>query len=404
MRHWRKIFFIAMVGVLVASQNAPLVLAEDVGDEIQAINDEISTRRLKIDQITSQIGAYQAKIKQAESTQASLNNEVELLENRAAQTLLEVEVTNEEIDNLDAEMRLTDKDIAVAENSLSRERELLAAVLREIHSTDNTSVVEWLLGSESFSDLSNYVEDLETVHDNLNQGLKKILTTKDSLENLKSEQETRMLSLEKLQNDLEEKLSLFEDQKNAKTSLLAETAASEAEFQALLSELYAEEQAVSRQITALQYDIELKLKQSDSAGDSSALSWPVYPEKGLSATFHDPTYPFRHLFEHPGIDIPIPVGTPIKSVAPGYVAWVREGRMYGYYVLVIHAGGVSSLYAHLSKITVETDRYVARGETIGLSGGRPGMPGAGLSTGPHLHFEIRKEGIPIDPLNYLVSY
>ena len=139
------------------------------------------------------------------------------------------------------------------------------------------------------------------------------------------------------------------------------------------------------------------MSASDEVGDSSALSWPLSPEKGISALFHDPTYPFRHLFEHPGLDLPAPTGTPVKAVAPGYVAWVKVGRQYGNYIMIIHANGTATLYAHLSRTDVEPDQFVARGKVIGAVGS------TGLSTGPHLHFEVRKNGIPTNPLNYLIS-
>jgi murein DD-endopeptidase MepM/ murein hydrolase activator NlpD len=245
---------------------------------------------------------------------------------------------------------------------------------------------------------------LETVQADLGDTLEQTKQTKTSLLTYKQEQEDHLVALEDLQKELEDKIELLESQKEAKGILIAETANSEAEFQKLLNDLLAEEQYVNRQIASLQYGIEEKLKAGDLVGDSSALSWPVEPLRGISATFHDPTYPFRYLFEHPGIDVPTAVGTSVKSSAPGYVAWVREGRQYGYYVLVIHAEGVATLYAHLSKILVEPDQFVARGDSVGLSGGRPGTPGAGLSTGPHLHYEVRKDGIPVNPMNYLVSY
>jgi murein DD-endopeptidase MepM/ murein hydrolase activator NlpD len=400
----RKIFFVLVVGFLFFSQSGVFVLAEDTGQEIRDINDEISVRQLKIDQLNSQIETYQTKIDQAEAKQASLAGEIELLDNRAAQNQLEIEAAGEEIKKIDAEMRVTDKSIAEAQAALEREREMIASVLRAIHSADHSSLVDWLFSSASFSDLFGRVEKLETLHKSLNTALTTAKETRNSLQTYKDQQESRLVSLADLQTELEKKTALLNDQKEAKGILIAQTARSEAEFQELLEDLQAEQQYINRQIAGLQSDIEQRLREGDVAGDTSALSWPVYPSQGLSATFHDPTYPYRHLFEHPGVDIPIPVGTPVESVAPGYVAWVRQGTMYGNYVLIIHANGIATLYAHLSRILVETDEFVSRGETIGLSGGRPGTPGAGLSTGPHLHFEVRKDGIPTDPLNYLVSY
>ncbi|HBR80351.1 MAG: Peptidase M23 [Candidatus Uhrbacteria bacterium GW2011_GWE2_45_35] len=403
MDFWRKLIFVSIISSLFFQSGSILVLAE-TGEDIQQINDEIAARKVKIDQINSKINDYQAKIKQAESQQISLSNEIEILDNHEAQTELEIQLTNEEISTTDSEIKLTENSIAESQETLDRQAEIMASILREIRVADRVSVVEWFFGTESFSDLFGRIEDLETINSDLSNSLEQTKETKISLQTHKQEQENHLLTLESLQKDLADKIELLGNQKEAKTVLIAETAQSEANFQSLLNELLAEEQYVNRQIANLQYGIEQKLKDGDSAGDSSALSWPVYPERGLSATFHDPTYPFRYLFEHPGIDIPVSVGTPIKSVAPGYVAWVKEGTQYGYYVLVIHANGIATLYAHLSKILVEPDQFMARGEAVGLSGGRPGMPGAGLSTGPHLHFEVRKDGIPTNPMNYLVAY
>ena len=70
--------------------------------------------------------------------------------------------------------------------------------------------------------------------------------------------------------------------------------------------------------------------------------------------------------------------------------------------MIIHDDVYSSVYGHVSAVSVKEDEYVSQGQVIGKTGGAPRTPGAGpFSTGPHLHFEIRKNGLPVDPLNYL---
>lgn len=94
---------------------------------------------------------------------------------------------------------------------------------------------------------------------------------------------------------------------------------------------------------------------------------------------------------HRGIDYALPVGSPVLAAADGTVSETGTHRQYGYYVIIRHAVK-STLYGHLSKILVSKGQRVKRGQQIALSGGKRGAAGAGSSTGPHLHFEIRAHG------------
>ncbi len=94
---------------------------------------------------------------------------------------------------------------------------------------------------------------------------------------------------------------------------------------------------------------------------------------------------------HPGLDIAVPVGTPVRASGGATVNQVGEDQEYGLFVLLDHADGYQSMYGHLSRIIVTLGTTVARGEVIGLSGN------TGRSTAPHLHFEIRQGGTSLDP-------
>ena len=108
---------------------------------------------------------------------------------------------------------------------------------------------------------------------------------------------------------------------------------------------------------------------------------------------------------HSGLDFGTPVGTPVKAAADGVVSHTGIDKDYGRYVIITH-GKKSTLYAHLSSVSVRTGQKVSQGDLIGKSGGKAGASGSGNSTGPHLHFEIRDNGGPgaqgrVDPRKYI---
>jgi murein DD-endopeptidase MepM/ murein hydrolase activator NlpD len=98
---------------------------------------------------------------------------------------------------------------------------------------------------------------------------------------------------------------------------------------------------------------------------------------------------------HPGIDIGVPVGTPIAAAAAGTVIIVGWVSGYGNYISIDHGGGISTGYGHLDTFLVAVGQSVQRGQTIGTSGN------TGRSTGPHLIFEVRRNGKPVDPNPFL---
>ncbi|MFH1315197.1 MAG: peptidoglycan DD-metalloendopeptidase family protein [Candidatus Uhrbacteria bacterium] len=402
----KLIQLVIISGLILPLGSMQFVFAEDdSAEKIDALNEVIEEKQVHLDQVNRRIDAYKDEINKKQAEELSLSNEVSLLENRIAKTELDIEATQIDIDTVQLELNVIEEQILQLESQLENQRDILASILRRINQYDENTILELVFGTESFSELFDQLRYLEEINQDLEGALQDTKIMKGQLEEQQSSKEDNLVRLIDLEQDLEQEQLLLENEIGSKEVLIAEVQYSEAQFAELLYELSQEEQYIETQIGQLQREIEQKIVETDEYGDATILTWPLDPNyRGISATFHDPTYPFRHLFEHSGIDIPAMQGSPIVAPAPGYVAWVKQGRLYGNYVMIIHTNGIATLYAHLSKPLVQADQFISRGETIALSGGMPGTSGAGMSTGPHLHFEVRLNGIPVDPMNYLVGY
>jgi len=98
---------------------------------------------------------------------------------------------------------------------------------------------------------------------------------------------------------------------------------------------------------------------------------------------------------HDGIDLAAPVGTPVKTAGPGRVVYAGEQKGYGLIAIIEHPNGLTTLYAHNHELRVKTGQQVRAGQQIASVGE------SGRTTGPHLHFEVRRDGVPVDPLPHL---
>lgn len=121
------------------------------------------------------------------------------------------------------------------------------------------------------------------------------------------------------------------------------------------------------------------------------LSWPL-PIAGIPTRSQEQT---ARLGEHPGLDIAVPAETQIRAAASGRVKEAETDEVYGQYVLIDHGSGLESLYGHASRILVRPGDRVTRGQLVALAGT------TGRSTAPHLHFEVRKDGRAVDPLQFI---
>lgn len=374
-------------------------------DTLLELNDTVEQKRSELGDLRVRIETYKQQISTLQSQSRSLTNEMALVENRIVKTELDIEAINVEVESTTIEVEILDQEISDKQVRIDRERQILAGLIREIQTFDRRSTLALIFSTRTFSDFYSQLRFLEDAQGRLQETTDSVQTAKVLQEQKRTDREEHLAALGALKSDLEKKQQLLDDERGTKAFLLENTKSSEVRFQELLRIVREESQFVDAQLGKLQGELANRLREFDTDFSGGALfSWPLPSRTLITTLFHDPTYPFRNLFEHSGLDMRANTSTPVLAAAPGIVAVARTGRLYGNYVAIVHANGFSTLYAHLSRIMVSPDQFVDRNQTIGLSGGVRGSAGAGLSTGPHLHFEIRASGIPVNPLDYLISF
>src|SRR3989344_1375404 len=377
-------------------------------NDIKEISQKIDERKKEIDALQKQIDSYTEKIKEKQGETKNLKNQIAIIDNQIAKINLDIEATQKRIEQTNLEIQNLNLQIKDLEKKIDAHKEKIAEYLRLIYEQDQVSYLEILLTNETFSDFFNQVRYTQQIHTNLKVALDKLKTDQQNLQLQKQSWEEKAKLEEKLKDELQQKKAELQEKSSAQEFLLVQTKLTERQYQSKAYQLQLEQQQINSDIVTLEKEVRKKLEQLkeeerfQSFGPAK-FSWPVNPGRGVSAYFHDPDYPFRYIFEHPAIDIRASQGTPIKAPESGYVARVKfkGDKSYGY-IMLIHNEGFSTVYGHISKVLVKEDEFVSKGQTIGLTGGLPGTPGSGpLTTGPHLHFEVRLNGIPINPLEYL---
>ncbi|PIR93025.1 hypothetical protein COT99_03090 [Candidatus Falkowbacteria bacterium CG10_big_fil_rev_8_21_14_0_10_43_10] len=376
-----------------------------VDEEISQLQNQIYAKQQELEDYKKQEQEYKKKIAEKQSEQATLKTQVAVLDNNIAKTEIEIKSTQIDVDKTNLEIKKVTLEIKQAEDDIARKKQYLEALLRLIARNDDKSALEIILSYNSISDFLDQVEYIKNLNANLGDVMEKVKEVKKGLEEQNANLNKKKESLEELKKKLEEQKAEIGDQKVNKQYILDKTKQSEKEYQSLLSKAKAEQDNANAAIISAEREIRKKLaeKQGKDALKFSdkGFVWPV-PKNVITAYFHDPDYPYRHIFEHPAIDIRSGQGTAIMAAASGYVAKAVDNG-YGYsYIMIVHGDGLATVYGHVSGINIKTDDFVAQGQIIGASGGMPGTKGAGyLTTGPHLHFEVRLNGIPVNPLNYL---
>ena len=416
MRSMNRLYHISLVvcTVLVAAWavfgfRAYFAVAQsNIRQEIENLHIQINDKRESVKKLEHSIEQVKRKISEKQLETVSLQNQLAILENRTTQVGLEINATQEKIEEIALEIEALGGEINLTQDQIERYKKMISEFVRTLHYEQDQNFIEILAGYDNVSDFYNRLQYLQTIEEDLGSNAQSLRIARVNLEEKKSLTEARKSSYDRLQSELKEKKIDLEEQAAAKKELFDQAELTSRVQQTLLSNLRNQYQAIEGEISSIEREVRKKLdleEQINGSDTGSLLTWPT-DGRYITARFRDPTYPYRHVFEHNAIDIRAAQGTPLRAAKAGYVGRAKHcstSSCYSY-VMIIHSGGISTVYGHLSNITVGEEQFVTRGDIIGYSGATPGTVGAGpFVTGPHLHFEVRKDGIPVNPIDYLIK-
>jgi murein DD-endopeptidase MepM/ murein hydrolase activator NlpD len=364
------------------------------------IDDRIAKERAKSAQI-------QARLHEKKAELHAVTLHYNDLQQQLGETNVAIGVVSDRIDSLQVQSASTQRRIDwnaiqldAARRSLRLHDELLKRRLVDIYEYGDLTYINALIDAHSFSDFVERWEDLRLLIAANQRTVRarkvaeaRVATIEADLERTRMELQQEQEAQEQARSQLD---SLADERRNlvALASVRRRSVASEvAEIESLSA---AEESALEGLIVERERELAAQQRAAGiagsvpSAGGLGNFSWPVTGT--ITSPFGWRSNPFGGGPEfHQGLDIAAPMGTTVTAAAAGTVIMAQWYGGYGNYVLIDHGGGYSTGYGHLSSIYVSVGQSVARGQAIGAVGS------TGQSTGPHLHFEVRIAGKPVDP-------
>jgi murein DD-endopeptidase MepM/ murein hydrolase activator NlpD len=372
--------------------------------EVLKLTQEIKDYQAKLDDLQKQQQAYDSSLKVKRQEINNLSNQISILNNTVSKLQLEIKSTELETKKTQLEKDEIQLNIRQKEQEISAQKGEVGEILRNLDQQERQkNYLEVLVVKGDIGSFFKTLNELQTLESGLNNKLANLSDLKGQLEKQHANMQERETQLNRLADQMSTKTERLNTDKQVQLQILSKTKGQESNFQKLLAEVKAEQAAINSDIQNLEAKARKKLAGKGQIPNDQGFIWPT-SSRNVSAYFHDPDYPYRNVMEHPAIDIgKTPQGTPIRAAKSGYVARVKfAGNKTYAYILLVHNDGLSTVYGHISKPYVKEDDFVVQGEVIGLSGGAAGSTGSGnLTTGPHLHFEVRNNGIPVDPLKYL---
>ena len=397
MRDFRRLPLLALLLVLVVAFGVPSALGQSIWEQQQSLDQKISGLQSDISRskhkegvLTTEISSASSQISALQGDISALTAKVAALESDLAAHRARLERLKERYEQQTERYNLLRRDHRIA---LDR----LEARLVELYETADTSELDVILQSNSLSDLIEQIDYFHTIGDADKQ-------LADHLQLLSNQMRVARMITAATKSDVADATAVLaretERQRAARDALVVRQnalAAARSNQRSLLASVRSarqkdEEDLAQMQAASAAIAAKIRAHQSStgSSGDGTSSSGLVWPVNGPITS----GFGWRWGRMHEGIDIGVPCGTPIHAAASGTVIYSGWMDGYGNFVVIDHGNGLATAYGHQSAIYV-SGGSVSQGQSIGAVGS------TGNSTGCHLHFEVRVNGNPVDPLGYL---
>lgn len=329
----------------------------------------------------------------------SVQSEIDKIENKINSAKSEIEKAERNIEKVKNDIERTERELKEAEEKLMEKEEEFGARLRVMYKNGNVGYLEVLLSAENMQDFLSRKHMIQSIAEQDVELIEFMKEQKDIIIEKEEQLQKQKISIEDSKKVLDEKKEELEvlasEKEKVKKELDAEYKVLESDYDKLndlakdLEEEIRKKQSVGTEFSGGKVS-------SDGAVTGGKMSWPIPGNYRISSPFGyriHPVYGSKKL--HTGIDIPASTGTSVIAASSGKV--IHSGNLggYGKTIMIDHGGGIVTLYAHNSSLSVSNGASVSKGQTIAKVGS------TGVSTGPHSHFEVRKNGSYVNPVPWV---
>lgn len=344
----------------------------------------------ELERMQKEIEEYQKQIESKRRSESSVLKELEKLEMELTLSEKELAYMVARIEYLNGRINETKKEIEAMENKIAEQKGLFDERLVTMYKAGRMSYLEILLNSDSISDFTARLYYLREVAQDDVRLIEEYEAMKVALDEKKATLEKDLNDITWSKRQEEQKRAAVASRSTDRERYLAQLQQDRQKLEEALDEMERESKALEQVIIDLQ-------AQGHQREKPEGLSM-IRPVSGgwISSDYGNRWHPILGKYKwHSGIDIAVNSGTPIKAAEDGTVILSGSNGGYGLCVIIDHGGSISTLYGHASKLLVKVGDVVTRGQTIALAGS------TGVSTGPHLHFEVRVKGVTDNPKNWV---